>query len=174
MKIEEVDLFTYVFFPNNIPAEKHITIENERSYIEIIDFYKELKNNTVSELSHGIKIKLSQKIPEYTFFNSVKLKKITLPDNIISEIDKLAAKSPLNSKISNNTFIDESNFYFIKVYAEPNFTKIYIFSETSDTVNNFELKISPSNEIIRCVDNSNPIILNKNIEIDSIELIFSK
>lgn len=64
--IDEQDLFNYVFFPESTPDEIRLVIESGNTWIEIIEFYKNLKSNSNNSADDKLKRKIACKIPAYS------------------------------------------------------------------------------------------------------------
>ncbi len=70
------------------------------------------------------------------------------------------------------TFIDEEKQYLIKLHNYENSAKIYVFSTSEEKIENYKIIIHPSNNIYEQVDNSQPLLIDTEVEATSIELQF--
>lgn len=171
----EQDIFNYVFFPQNLSSEIKKTIEENKDLTELIDFYKELRADSLEPISKTIKKKIASVIPAYNLTDKIRL--YPLPAVTLKNTGgrRLAAGSEsrhLISEMSSRTFVDEDKEYMIKVIIHDSTTKVFVFSVKNDVVNNFDIIIEPAEARYHFKDNLQPLVINSGIEIDSIRLEF--
>lgn len=172
--INEQELFEYVFSPHSLSAAKIREIEQGESMKEAIEFYKELNRNISEKVDESVKIKLAKKINAYTlpkiytlYLNHPK------KENKLRNSNILAADSIEDElKVSAKTFTDKENNYLIRTVSTGNVTKIYIFSFTQLIVKDFYIVLEPSKEKYHIVDNSQPFVIEKLIDAESITIEF--
>jgi hypothetical protein len=171
--IQEQDLFNYVFFPGNLENNKTNIIDSDNSFKEIIDFYHTIKNDSGRIIDDHLRKKIAAKIPAYTLSSTVYLKlfkKIKVPKANNSRI--AADSKDLIAKMATKTFIDNDKEYLIKVLNYGEITKIFIFSTIKEKITNFDIVIEPQHLIYHFDDNSEPLKVDKIIEVESINLVF--
>jgi len=172
--INEQDIFYYVFFRHSISLDKINEIENENSFGEAINFYEQLKNNLSEIPDYSLKRKIAEKINAYSLQRIYYL----FPDNFIPSVQRkksnvlAAASSVEGAKVTSKTFTDGGNNFLIRAVSTAGITKMYIFSFTQSMVKNFTLILLPSMEKYHIKDNSQPLVLDKPIEFDSISIEF--
>lgn len=173
--IDEQDLFNFVFYPDLLSENKRKKILNDESLSDVIEFYKQLKSNSARELSNSLKKAIAKKIPVYSFVNVITLYPLKVPQIVKKEKHRLAARSvDLAPKMTTKTFIDNEKEYMIKVMSYEKSTKIFVFSTNDEVVNNFDITIEPQNLKYHFDDNSEPLQLDQVIEVEKIQLSFSK
>jgi len=177
MEINEQDIFNYVFFPDKVTTEVKNAIKQDADLAEAVDFYREMNAELKSFISRSLKEKIASKIPAYKLNNVLHLFPLPLPSGKSPAGRRLAADSEsrhLISKLTSRTFADEDKEYMIKVINHESGTKVFVFSVKNDIVKNFDIIIEPKDQRYHFKDNSQPLIINREIEIDSIRLEFNK
>jgi len=172
--IDEQDLFYSVFFPENISAEKTSYIETDKSFAEILEFYRNLKSNSESKPNDALKRKIAKRIPAYSLSNVIQL--YALKDSLLPKQNgnRLAADSKeLKPKMTTKTFVDNDKEYLIKVLNYADITKVFVFSTKDEVVKNFDMIIEPHNLKFHFEDNSEPLIIEHTIEAEKIEIRFN-
>ncbi len=172
MNINEQDIFKYVFYPQTLSEEKREFLRKNKKYESQISYYKSVKDAMDSETSFNLKKKIAAKIPAYTFANVFKLHVVKFeeekeyPGKII-----FAAKTKDDvPKIKTRTFIDNEKNFLVRVINFENSTKIYLFTPADDKVENITIKIFPGGEEFFVMDNSTPLVIDKRIDVEYIEL----
>ena len=172
--IDEQDLFNYVFFPESTPDEIKLVIESGNTWIEIIEFYKNLKSNSNNSADDTLKRKIASKIPAYSLSNVIQLYALKEPYIPKQNGNRLAADSKeLKPKMTTKTFVDNDKEYLIKVLNYGNQTKVFVFSTKDEVVKNFDIVIEPHNLKYHFDDNSEPLKIEKSIEAEKIEIRFT-
>ncbi len=173
IKIDEQDLFDYVFFPENLSVDKQNYIKTDKAYSEIISFYLLLKTESDAETETAIRKKIAEKIPAYSFENIIILNPVHTSNLKKQNGSRLAAGSTeLKPRLSTKTFIDNNKEYLIKVLTSESETKVFVFSTNDEIIKNFEIVIEPNNLKYHLDDNKEPLIITHSIEADKIELRF--
>ncbi|MBK8947032.1 MAG: hypothetical protein IPM32_17430 [Ignavibacteriae bacterium] len=173
MIITEKDIFTFVFFRNNLSKIKcDYIIENTNTFKEKIIFLKEMMNEISSKLNPQVWNKIKTKInniAEPKIF--ILQKKNFIPTNSEKKLVLAAASKPTAEiNYSPITFSDEDSNYIVKVFSNNESNKIYVFPNESVVNKYFELKIFPGEDTFTFSDFSSPLIINPVQQIDSIEL----
>ena len=169
--IDEQDLFTFVFFPENLREDKKLIIESDKSFAEIIEFYMHLKLDSVKGLDNYLKQKISEKIPAYHLSNVIQLFALREPMVTRRNGNHLAADSKeLKPTMTTKTFVDNEKEYLIKVLNFGDTTKVFVFSTKDEVIKNFNIVIEPQNLKYHFNDNSEPLTLEDKIEANSITL----
>lgn len=174
----EQDIFNYVFFPGKVTPELKEAIEKDRNLDEAIYFYRDMLAESVKAPSESLKQKIAHRIPQYSSedriiylypFGSVPEKK--------KNVKRLAAASEsrnLISKLMSKTFADENKEFMIKVINYETSTKVFVFSSRNDIVKNFDIIVEPHNIRYHFDDSSQPLQIDRVVEIESIRLEFEK
>jgi len=171
--INEQDLFCYIFFPDSVTDEKLKMIESDKSFEEILEFYRQLKLNSENKPDDVLKKKLANKIPAYSLSNVIQLYALKEPDIRRQNGNHLAADSKeLKPKMTTKTFVDNDKEYLIKVLNYGNQTKVFVFSTKDEVVKNFDIIIEPHNLKYHFEDNSEPLIIDHSIDAEKIEIRF--
>lgn len=91
--IDEQDLFYYIFSPESISVEQKKIIKADKSFEDILEFYRQLKTDAENRPDDSIKRKIAEKIPAYSVLNTIRL--YALKDAIVSnhKVNHLAAGS---------------------------------------------------------------------------------
>lgn len=171
MKVDEQDIFTFVFFPKKLDDEKKKMIESQSEFSEAIEFYEQLKLNSEQPISQEIRSSLAAKIPAYKLENIVDLYplKEVMPQ-LQNGIRMAAGSKVLTPKTSTKTFVDRDKEYLIKVVNYEEQTKVFVFSTKDEEVKNFDLMIEPKNLTFHFEDNSEPLVINQLIDAERIQL----
>ena len=129
MKIDEQDIFTYIFFPEKLNADKQQLIESDKTLEEAVEFYRQLKQSAERELSHSLKEKIAAKIPVYKLENAVELYPLVDKQMLNHNGNRMAASTKeLTPQMTTKTFVDNDKDYLIKVLNYGNETKVFVFS----------------------------------------------
>jgi len=176
ININEQDIFKYVFSQQSLSEEKREYLHGNEKYESQISYYESVKNAIDSETSFDFKKKIAAKIPAYTLANTFTLHPLKIeeekesPGKII-----FAAKSKDEaSKIKTKTFIDNEKNFLVRIINFENSTKIYLFTPADDKVENISIKILPSNEEHFMNNNDDPLVIDKRIDVEHIELRVSE
>lgn len=179
MRIEEKDLFYYVFHRELLSREKQEYIDsNLHRFGESIRFLEDYKREF-----HNVPAEQVDKLTQEVLKKADKLssKKGLLftfnkreGDFLSSSNVKLAADSlQLNKTSGVETFSDSDSNYLIKVMYGKDETKIFIIERDYNTVENFELIIYPGEKSYHLEDNKDPLVINNVSVIDKIDLIIN-
>ncbi len=172
MKITEADIFSFIFYPDELESEKADYIErNKNEFKDQLENCRALKNDVESgETSTPEKLySLTNLVNKRKVIDFIRIehKKETAPENY-----KLAAASPdLQNKAVTDTYINRKEKFLIKVISTQESNKIYLFNETGSEVNNYELILSPSGKILKQETNNIPAIISPAEKIDNIKLV---
>jgi hypothetical protein len=173
--INEQDLFNFIFYPESLSADKNSIIAAEKTLIEALDFYKQLKINSNREHSDSLKKLIAKKILAYSFSNVISLYPLKVPTTERKKENRLAAGSiDLAPKMTTKTFVDNEKEYLIKVLSYEEATKIFVFSTNDEVVKNFDIIIEPQNLKFHFEDNTEPLKINQMIDVEKIQISFSK
>lgn len=174
MKINEQDIFNFVFYPHLLNEEVKEYLTKTENYTETIIFYKELKSDLESNLSFEEKRFIASKIDTYKIPRTIYLNKLKEPSQKKKNITRLAAASTeLKPGISTKTFLDVDKEYIVKVLSDDKKTKIFVFSAKDEIVKDFDLIIGSKELEYHMKDNAHPLEINGPVDIDKIELRFN-
>lgn len=169
--IEEQDLFTFIFSPQSVSLEKKDIIKADKSFEEILEFYRQLKSNSVISTDDELKKMIASKIPAYSLENVIHLYALTDAKLPKQNGKRLAAGSTeLKPKMTTKTFVDNDKEYLIKVLHYGDNTKVFVFSTKDEVVKNFDIIIEPDNLRFHFEDNTEPLKIDKVIEAETIRL----
>lgn len=173
MKVNERDIFNFVFYPGLVREEIKMFLHSIEDSTDAIIFYKELKDSLNSDLSIETKKKISEKIPIYEFSNIIQLYPVEENKKKRNSFTLAAASPEETPKIVTKTFYDEDKSYIIKVINYEKNSKIFVFSTQQEVIKNFDLIIQPQNEKYHIKDNLIPLELADRIHPDSIQIEFN-
>lgn len=179
MKIEEKDLFYYVFHRELLSGEKQGYIDsNLHRFGESIRFLEDYKHTF-----HDVPAEQVEKLTQAVLKKADKLRSETglfvtfhkKEGNFLSSSNvKLAADSVQMSKTSGvETFSDSDSNYLIKVMYDKEETKIFVIERDYNTVHNFKLIIYPGEKSYHLEDNKDPLVINEVSAIDKIDMIIN-
>lgn len=172
--IEEQDIFNYIFFPDQLNADKKNLIESDKTFQEPLEFYKALKQNSEKEPSSSLRKKIALKIPAYKLTDVVELYPLKESYRTNQNGFRLAAASKeLTPKMTTRTFVDKEKDYVIKVLNYSNETKVFVFSTKDEVVKDFDIIIEPQNLKYHFEDNSEPLVIPHLVAAEKIQLKFS-
>ncbi|HCY76044.1 MAG TPA: hypothetical protein DHV28_08995 [Ignavibacteriales bacterium] len=172
--VDEEDLFNYIFFPEKVQKEIKLKIEVNNSFVEILEFYKQIKAQSTDPIDETVIKMISSKIPAYSLLNVIRLYPLHEPKDSKQKFNRYAADSKeLTPKMTTKTFVDNDKEYMIKVLNYGEMTKVFVFSTKDEVVKNFEIIIEPHNLKYHFDDNSEPLKIDKPIEAEKIEIRFT-
>ncbi len=172
MIIDEQDIFNFVKYPDKLTEEKKEYIEGHPDLFEDeLDFLQSASGYDNSDLPADIKLKLHFKLLGKNPKQSVRLTKLASPAIQRNHIRNLAADSTKSERsVKAISFTDESNSYMIKALIDKDKTIIYVFSTDNKELKDFSLLIKPSGEVYHLHSNKTPLILDRSLSIESIDL----
>ena len=80
MSITEKDIFDFVFFKETLENNRMIEIMNSMDAESQIEFYRQLKQLLLNELSQDTKNKLAENIPLYLKEDTITLMPVNIPE----------------------------------------------------------------------------------------------
>jgi hypothetical protein len=170
INLTEKDLFTFVFYSDNLSEEKRNLINNNiekfRSELELLNGLKAALKEPVKK---SILDRIHEKIDNFENQNLHVLEKIkTISD---SDYLILAADSPekITSPIT-ETFVDPNNKFICKIISDNRTKKIYLFSSLDNKDQEFDITIFPSKENFIVNKKDMPILLSPRQIINQIKL----
>ena len=172
MFIDEQDIFNYVKYPDKLSQKKKEYIKEHpdlfQSKLEFLNGAPEFDND---DLQADVKLKLHFKLLRKNPKQSVRLDKLASPTMKKNHIRNLAADSASTGNLSKTiSLIDESDSYMIKVLLNKDKTTIYVFSTDNKELKNFSIFIKPSGEVHHLLSNKTPLIIDKSLVVESIEI----
>lgn len=172
--IDEQDLFKFIFFPKIVSSEKKDIIESDKSFEAILEFYRQLKSNSMISTDDKLKKMIASKISAYSLENDIRLYALTEPVVSKQNGNRLAVGyTELKPKMTTKTFVDNDKEYLIKVLSYGDNTKVFVFSTKDEIVKNFDIIIEPHNLKFHFKDNTEPLKIDKSIEAEKIEIRFA-
>jgi len=172
LNINEQDIFKYVFSPQLLNEEKREYLRGNEKYESQVLYYESVKNAVNSETSFDLKKKIAAKIPDYTLANVFTLYPVKYSEGKEKSGKAIfAAKTKEESpKLKTCTFTDDERKYLVRIISYEKSTRVYLFSTENDLVKNITIKISPTGEEVYMNNNSTPLVIDKRIDVESIEL----
>ncbi len=169
-QLSEKDLFTFVFYPNNLLEEKRILINSNLNKFKVeLEFLNDLKNSLNQIVPKSILDRIHEKIDIFESKNGYLLEKINKIKD--SEYLVLAADSPNNiPTLKTDTFVDSQNKFMCKVISSNEANKIYLFSSADEEFLEFNITLLPSKESFIVNKKDMPVILSPKQIIDQIKL----
>ena len=168
--ISENTLFRYIFYPETLSEEEYLfTSKRSEKYKENLDLLRAIKSSLNNELSDTILDKIHEKISKASTKDGITL-------NLIEPIDDegnciLAADSAKPEQKQNIcSYIDESNYYLIKIISKDDSNKIYIFTKSEVKDAEYSLTLIPSNQTYYVNTDDLPLLISPQQKIKSILL----
>lgn len=164
-EMTEKEIFDYVFFAKEQD-------DNYEKHSDEIEFYRLLKNSLDEKIQPEIKNKLMGKIPLYKPVSKLVLLPFDEPKHkSLPVIERLAADSDnKKDEVSSRTFIDKEKNIIIRQVTKSGESNLYVFSVENQELKNFRLVIHPPKTEIDCTDNSAPVNIAPDVQIEKIEI----
>lgn len=179
MKIEEKDLFLYVFHRELLLKDKREYIDSNlplfKESISFLENYKkeldEVPSGMLKEITKEVLKKADEAGNKTSGLFTLEKK---CSDFFHSSNVKLAADPvQLCKQKGIDTFADKNSNYLIKVMYEKEETKVYVIDRNYNPIFNFDLIIYPEEKSYHLEDNNNPLILNHGVVIDKIDIVIN-
>lgn len=168
--ITEKDLFTFIFYSDNLSKDKRTFIKsNLEKFNDELELLRSIKANLEQPLPRTILERIHEKIDSFENKNGFLLEKI----NSISDSKYLilAADSPNNNlSPKTETFVDSKNKFMCKIISSNVSNKIYLFSNLPDEFLEFDITLLPSKENFIVNKKDMPILLSPKQIINRIRL----
>jgi len=171
--ISDYDLYLYVFHPDQLSDGKREYIAGNGMYVETLDHFRELAMTANDLISDSDRELISSKIGVYRPHDNI----IYLyPHSSHSEgikqtkVQYRAASVEVDVSITSKTFFDDKKQYMVKVNINHRSTRIYVFSNSGDTLHNITLRIHPGGTLHHLKDNTQPLVIDEKVEIEHISL----
>ncbi len=176
MNLNERDIFKFVFSQRSLSEEKREYLRGNQKYESQISYYKTVKNAMDSETSFKLKKKIAAKIPAYSLANVFNLYSVEYEEKKKDSGKVIFAAKTKDeaAKIKTKTFIDNEKNFLVRIINFENSTKIYLFTPADDKVENITIKIFPGREDFYMNNNSTPLVIDKRIDVEYIELRVSE
>lgn len=170
IRITEKDLFTFVFYSDNLSEEKRLLInENLDMFNAELDFLHNLENNLGQTIPNSILDRIHEKIDSFEVKNNHILEKIENDSD--SEYFILAADSPDNMLLpKTETFVDTGKKYMCKIISTTESNKIYLFSNDSNSFLEFKITLLPSKESFIVNKKDMPVIISPKQIVNQVKL----
>ncbi len=174
IKIEERDIFNYVFYPDVIEQEKADIIIDSKEYNSIVELYNDIRNNLDKGMTTEQKKNIASKISAYKHQKIITL--YPIKDEIkqsTSDVPILAAASPEKEpRVKTQSFIDEEKGFVIRLVRVGEKAKIYVFPIIYKGNKKICLTFHPSNQKHHITDINTPLDLANLAPIESISIEF--
>ncbi|MCH7515744.1 MAG: hypothetical protein IIA49_00100 [Bacteroidetes bacterium] len=172
IKINEQDIFRYIFSPHLLSEVKRKYLRRNEKYENQISYYESVKKAIDSETFIDLKKKIATKIPEYTLANVFTLHPVKYEEKKERNGSVIfAAKTKEEqAKLKTYTFTDDDRKFLIRIICFENTAKLFLFSLTEKVIENITVKILPGGEEIFMNNNNTSLMIDKRIDVESIEL----
>ena len=172
IKINEQDIFRYIFSPHLLSEVKRKYLRRNEKYENQITYYESVKKAIDSETFIDLKKKIATKIPEYTLANVFTLHPVKYEEKKERNGSVIfAAKAKEEQlKIKTHTFTDDEKQFLVRIVNFESVTKIYLFPRKDVLAENINIKVFPGGEDFFMKDSSSPLEIKKRIDVESIEL----
>ncbi len=174
MDITEKDIFYFVFDSNKLKAEtKSYIEENIHEFEDEIKLCENLQSTLQEPVSEDIIGKIKDKISRKLETKNIELYK--LPVSVITRHEHLtlaadSSEVPQND-VSVDTFVDDESFYMVKVINTKEKKKLLFFEKGHSFMEDFSVRILPSNLTFEHLSNDEPLELEPSEKIEKIILI---
>jgi len=173
MKIEEQDIFKFVYNPKGLGEDKYNYIKsNSEKFAKELDFYTKLKIQQDKPIAKNVLDKIITKINEYNI-PELEFLKIEIPEDDNKEIihDKEITLKP-ESGNTHGKFVDENSNFVVKLVHRGTSSAIYLSNKDNTPILNFTITINSTKEVFTLKDNSEPLVIPRIIELKDIRLSF--
>lgn len=173
MQITEQDLFTFVFYPQELGKDKFEYISKNIDLFDAeIQFLNEIMKNKSMEIEPELFDRLLSKINSINKSTIIHLLKTKNLEDIHQEKFVLAAASPtLKKTFQSDTFVDEGSKFMVKMLSNEKFNKIFVLERNNNELKNIKLTVFPSGESYSLKTNREPLIIEPRQRIDDISLV---
>jgi hypothetical protein len=175
--ISDYDLYLFVFHPEQLSDGKREYIAGNKKYVETLDHFRELAMTTNDSITDSDRELLSSKIGVYRPHDNI----IYLYPHLShadgkkqTKVQYRAASVEVDESITSKTFFDDKKHYMVKANINHRSTRIYIFSNSGETLHNITLRVHPARTLHHLDDNTQPLILDGRVEIEHISLEFGE
>lgn len=175
--ISDYDLYLFIFYPDQLGEVKRGYIDGNKKYVDSLDHFREFAMTINDSIADSDRELLSSKIGVYRpHDNIIYLYPHTSPSESKkqSKVQYRAASVEVDESITSKTFFDAKKHYMVKANINHRSTRIYIFSNSGETMHNITLRILPGERIHHLDDNTQPLILDGRVEIEHISLEFGE
>jgi len=174
IKIEERDIFNYIFYPDSIMQGQADFLKDNKDYKSIIEIYNDIMNSLEKGVTSEQKKNIASKISSYKIAKIITLYPVKDEiQHITSEVPILAAASPeKESQVKTQTFVDEKKGFVIRLVRVGEKAKIYVFSINKEWEKKICLTFYPSNQKYHIADINTPLDLANLVPVESISLEF--
>ena len=171
MSITEKDIFDFVFFKETLESNKMGEIMNSSDAKTKVEFYRELKQLLLNDLSADTKNKLAEKIPLYLKEDTITLRPVNIPERREKiNLSRYAAASGEDKATNTTTFLSDDRNYLIRLHKVEGNYKIFVFSTLRKKLSNMELVFHPSEDKLSLKDNMDSFFITLSQMPDSIDM----
>ena len=172
IKIEEKDIFNYIFYPDSIMAEQADFIKDNKEYKSIIELYNNIRNDMEKGITSEQKKKIASKISDYRYQRIITLYPVKNKIKpTVSEVPILAAASAKKEpQVKAQTFIDDEKGYVLRLVRIGESSKVYIFPIHKSNKEKLNITLKPSDHNFEIKDLSVPLEINDLPPVDSISI----
>lgn len=169
MVILEKDIFTFVFYPEYLSAEKTEYILNYRGKYKnelnlLSNIRDSLKDNVSDDIIDRIKIRISERKTDF-----IEFKKIDYQESLL-DYPVIAADSPkLERELRTDTYCDSASSFLIKILTNKDENRIYVFSNNQSDIEEYKLNIEPSGESFE-ISKNKPLIISPKQDITGVSI----
>jgi len=166
----EQDIFNYVFFPEKVSDEIRASIEGRKELKPLIGYFSGIKEEIGSDVPRNLQEKIAAKIPGYHLSKIVEFNLYDIPLQKETNAIRYAADSEPEKSPEAKTFIDAEKKYILRLVTTGDRRLLYIFSTDNKLITDFTISVIPSKKEYHLKDNTRPLQLPLDIEIENIQL----
>lgn len=173
MKIQEQDLFNYIFFPTILckQKEEYILIHKNKFKSEF-DLMNKIKSQINGTVNHEIIDKIIQKIREFKKKTEIVLNKTNnLPPFNGNNLVLAAESRDLDEKVYTDTFQDKDSEFMVKIINSIKENKIFLLNRSMIELKNIKMRLDPSGMFLNIKSSLKPMVISPKIEITNITII---
>lgn len=158
-RITEKELFTYIFYPDELSEDIFNYIsKNISKFSREIEMLAQLKKILDEEVPENVMKKISDKIEQREKIIEVKLSKLEEDYKTFSAAFFLAAQSnEVKSNFKSETYVDEEKRFLIKIISDVKKCRIFFFDNENEKKSRYFLRIYPIMKTIK-LNSTRPII----------------
>lgn len=159
IKVTEKELFTYIFYPDELSDDLFTYIsKNISKFSREIEMLAQLKKILDEEVPENVMKKISDKIEQREKIIEVKLFRLEEDYKTFSAAYFLAAQSnEIKSNLKSNTYVDDEKRFLIKINSDVKKCRIFFFDNENEKKSRYFLRIYPIMKTIK-LNSTRPII----------------
>ncbi len=172
MKINEKDIFYYVFYPQKLSDEKLQYISENAELYPVAGVYNEIKVSLTGGISSSLKAKIAEKIPAYKLSTAYELFPWTIEASEYNTSTAVLAAATAETELGllSKTFIDREKNIIIRLIGTVRKARLFVFPVSGEKLGEFTLTLNPGLQRYYFRDSQEIKILEDLPEISSISI----